>query len=633
MLKKIRLFIQIAHNMGWRYFTFRIKHELLRRTGLMKHFFPTNYDEIVFPSIHQWRTSAPSFFFENRKQLAFPKNKTESLKRAVDDILAGKIRFFSSTDYDLGPSYDWLTNPSNQYKYDIHKHWTEIPDFSPSSGDIKYVWEKSRFSYLYTIIRYDYHFEADSADFVFQEIISWIDANPLNQGPNYRCSQEISIRLLNWTFALYFYRQSSVLTDIIFQKILNSIYWQLHHVYHNIDFSRIAVRNNHAITETLTLYLTGILFPFFPNSNQWKTDGKRWFEEEIAYQIYEDGTFLQFSMNYHRVVVQLLTWALVLSKRNNEVFKPIVYERTRASIYFLRACQVENGWLPNYGANDGALFFPLNDCHYRDYRPQLQALASYFGIDLGYGMGNWAEDCYWFAPPSPTQSMEISSVSLFLDGGYYVFRWKDTLSFLRCGSYRDRPVQADNLHLDIWIGDENILRDAGSYRYNTDPTLLRFFNGTNSHNTVMLGDYDQMEKGPRFVWLNWSQAVGATCQENAETIIVEGSIRAFNHVQVNIIHHRKIVFHKLTQCWEVTDTLTHHSDLPMHQIWNPSEYFYEHFTISASDEFGQEIVAQTKTGWYSGLYGLKEPTVQFIFSTNRRTIHTIIGPKTTSTLT
>lgn len=26
---------------------------------------------------------------------------------------------------------------------------------------------------------------------------------------------------------------------------------------------------------------------------------KNWFEKEISYQIYEDGTHLQFSMNYH----------------------------------------------------------------------------------------------------------------------------------------------------------------------------------------------------------------------------------------------------------------------------------------------------------------------------------------------
>ena len=54
-----------------------------------------------------------------------------------------------------------------------------------------------------------------------------------------------------------------------FQKIMNSIYWQIHHVYNNINFSRFPVRNNHVITETLLLFLSHKLFPFFPNTKIW----------------------------------------------------------------------------------------------------------------------------------------------------------------------------------------------------------------------------------------------------------------------------------------------------------------------------------------------------------------------------
>ena len=75
----------------------------------------------------------------------------------------------------------------------------------------------------------------------------------------------------------------------------------------------------------------------------------------------------------------------------------------------------------------------------------------------------------------------------FDKGGYYVLRDQGTLTFIRCGHYKDRPFQADNLHLDIWVNGENILRDAGSYLYNTDERWTRYFAGTASHNTVMVG--------------------------------------------------------------------------------------------------------------------------------------------------
>src|SRR5690606_17983117 len=290
-------------------------------------------------------------------------------------ILNGNFPFFSSSWIHLGLDYDWITNPTNGFKYDINKHWSKIPDLSKEAGDIKFVWEKSRFSYLLTLLRYDFYANIDLSQFVFKEIESWIDANPINQGPNWICSQEISLRILNWCFALQYYKNSEHLTDALWRKIQNVIYYSLHHVYHHIDFSRIAVRNNHAITETLFLTLSNVLFPFVPETNKWSNDGKKWFEEEIDYQIYKDGTFLQFSMNYHRVVVQLLSLGTALFEKNNLYFSDVVYTKAYKSVNFLYQCmQDENGWLPNYGSNDGALFFPLTDNDYRDYRPQLNTL-------------------------------------------------------------------------------------------------------------------------------------------------------------------------------------------------------------------------------------------------------------------
>src|SRR5690606_32684661 len=146
--------------------------------------------------------------------------------------------------------------------------------------------------------RYDYHFNVDLSEFVFSDIESWIDANPTNQGPNWRCSQEISLRILNWCYALFYYENATALTEDRWKKMQHVIYASVHHVYHHINFSRIAVRNNHAITETLFLTVSHLLFPFIPETKKWAEQGLKWFEQEIGYQVYSDGTFLQFSMNY-----------------------------------------------------------------------------------------------------------------------------------------------------------------------------------------------------------------------------------------------------------------------------------------------------------------------------------------------
>ncbi|MDQ2720955.1 MAG: heparinase II/III family protein [Bacteroidota bacterium] len=624
MIEKINNSLNLLRNMGWRYTQFRIKHELLRRTGLSTKKFPVSPPFKQYISLGDWKNKSDGFFFKSKDALSFPKKPVIGIEERFHKIKSGEFIFFNSNEINISKDYDWVTNPDTGFKYNVNKHWTEIADYSEEAGDIKYVWEKSRFSYLYDIIRYDYHFNEDCSSFVFSEILSWIKSNPVNQGPNYRCSQEISLRVLNWTFALHYYRNSTSLTDDVFDKIQFAIFWQMDHVYKNIDFSRIAVRNNHAITETLTLYLTGLLFPQYPGAASWKQNGKKWFEEEIAYQVYEDGTFLQFSMNYHRVVIQLLNWAIVLAEKNNELFAPIVFERAKRSLEFLRTCMIDqNGYLPNYGANDGALFFKLNDAAYRDYRPQLNALATALKIDLSFP-GSY-EDIHWYGLENKVLKTwkPADGIHRFNTGGYYIIREPDTLTFIRCGKYKDRPSQADNLHLDIWYNGENILMDAGSYKYNTDEKTLRYFMGTASHNTVMLGDHDQMKKGPRFIWYNWSQCtINTELIETKETFRFKGTISAFEHVANGILHTREVIKTKGKPFWYIKDTIANKPySVSMKQLWHlPNQHSPVLWT--SIDKNGQSIVPENKEGHVSELYGKKEACEMIVFQTDQNIIHT-----------
>ena len=382
MIKKIKQTVNLSLNMGLRYILFRFFYLIKTKLGWHKIVFPVKFKTKNFTTLNNWKNNLPPFFFYGKEIQKLPKEEKEILVETFQEIQKGTYTFFNKSKIDLGSDYDWVTNPLTNYKYDVNKHWSEIQDLSKEAGDIKYVWEKARFSFLYDIIRYDYHFNDDQSKLVFKEIEDFINKNPINQGPNYKCSQEISLRILNWTFALYYYKDSKNLNENLFQIIINNIYWQIHHVYNNINFSRISVRNNHAITETLLLFLSQKLFPFFPNVKKWSKKGKRWFEQEITYQIYPDGTFLQFSMNYHRTVVQLLTWSIQLAKLNNDEFISDVYDRAKKSLSFLDSCMdPKSGELPNYGSNDGALFFKLTDNDYRNYQSQLDDLrAVLFGF-------------------------------------------------------------------------------------------------------------------------------------------------------------------------------------------------------------------------------------------------------------
>lgn len=572
----LKLAYQLVKNMGLRYTAYRVRHEIEKRTGGLKKKHPTDLSFTKPVALTAWKNSKNPFVIDDRDDLIIPRNPSDTLKQKAERILNGEIQYFNAGWLRTDGANPWLTNPSNGYRYDSTKHWSQIPDLSEEAGDIKYVWEKSRFSYLLTLIRYDHHFETDVSEFVFSEIESWIDANPINRGPNWRCSQEISLRMFNWCYALYYYQYSEALTEERWQKIQQVIYASVHHVYHHIDFSRIAVRNNHAVTETLFLALSRVLFPFIPETEKWSVKGKNWFEEEIDYQIYDDGTFLQFSMNYHRVMIQLLSFGIAVMEKNGQQFSGTVYTKAYRSLDFLYQCmQEENGWLPNYGSNDGALFFPLAEADYRDYRPQLNTLHKILTGEPLFNEEEINEDYCWLQTKAEKLQKPLQKKygPLSYDhGGFYLCRTKETFTMIRCGNHKDRPAQADNLHVDLWYKGVNIFRDSGTYQYNTDAEKLNYFMGSRSHNVVMVEEHSQMLKGGRFIWYYWTQKKKAVWTETEGEYVFSGEIRAFTFLNKDATHKRTVVIKKDTPEWKVKDEVKGLDGFPKKQIWHPHQW-------------------------------------------------------------
>lgn len=616
LIKAVNIF-RIFTSKSIIYILFRSKYELERRCGLLALRFPIKPASVILPILEEWRAT-DRYLFDNVNNISVQRKPNDELKRCCERIISGDIQFFSHKWIHLCNDYDWVTNPLTGYHYDVEQHWTKVQDFNKDAGDIKFVWEKSRFSYLYTIVRNDYHNNENHGDFVISQILDWIDKNPLNCGPNYKCSQEISLRVLNWLFALNFYKFHPCLTEDSWSIIIKSIYWQIDHVYKNINFSRIAVRNNHAITETLTLYLIGLMFPEFHNSSKWKANGKQWFEKEIEYQFQPDGSYLQNSMNYQRVVTQLLTLGIALAEKNGERFNSCVYERAYANVNFLYQCQDDlTGMLPNYGANDGALFFQLSSNDYSDFRPQIDAL--YHVLTNKHLYKECFEDSDWFGGYNLIKNKKIQKqqgVVSFPDSGYFIFREGDVFSFIRCGQYKGIST-CDQQHLDIWINGENLLMDSGSYTYNTDKRTVKYYSGTESHNTVMLDDYDQMLKGPRFMWFYPSSIKNVDVIETENEYIYTGCVECFKYLGKNILHKRSIRKVKNKKVWRVEDEIINKpSDVSIRQLWH---------TMSEDITIYSDAVARNEHGMYSRYYGVQLPNKQIEIRTDKNLIRTTIS--------
>ena len=81
-------------------------------------------------------------------------------------------------------------------------------------------------------------------------------------------------------------------------------------------------------------------------------------------------------------------------------------------------------------------------------------------------------------------------------------------ALLRTGPLRFRPGHADLLHLDLWDGALNLLRDGGTGAYNPPsdaPWWHAHLTGTAAHNTIEFDGADQMPRVSRFLFARWPE--------------------------------------------------------------------------------------------------------------------------------
>jgi asparagine synthase (glutamine-hydrolysing) len=261
----------------------------------------------------------------------------------------------------------------------------------------------------------------------------------------------------------------------------------------------------------MALFVAGARLPHHPRSRVWSRDGRKLFEQEILRQFAPDGSYSQNSTNYHRLALKLGIIYVLVGERAGQEPSNAVIERLRKAARFLRnMMDDETGWLPNYGANDGANVMALSSCDYRDFRPVLQLAAIVLDGRRIFDKGPWDEEAAWLCGENldnyPLESSASESMRA-IDGGYYCIRQETDFAFIRCHSYTSRPAHADMLHFDLWRDGHNLLADSGSYQY-YDPKRDWgvHFASTAAHNTLIVDGQDQMSRLGTFLWGSWTRS-------------------------------------------------------------------------------------------------------------------------------
>jgi Heparinase II/III-like protein len=236
--------------------------------------------------------------------------------------------------------------------------------------------------------------------------------------------------------------------------------------------------------------------------------GQRLLEQSVSRLIFDDGGFAQYSVVYHRLMLDTLCVAELWRKRAGiKQFSARFYDRAaRASAWLAQLIINETGDAPNFGSNDGAWFLPIGPGGYRDFRPSAALSSALFEGYTRFGTYPSAKALLDWLEIAPTPAPPVTeNAALLSDSGILRIASGNVRLFMRLPGTRFRPPQADALHLDIWHGDRPIAIDSGTYSYAVPAPGrdVAYFASSAAHNTVLFDNNDHMPRIGRFLFAEW----------------------------------------------------------------------------------------------------------------------------------
>src|SRR6185295_5097075 len=87
------------------------------------------------------------------------------------------------------------------------------------------------------------------------------------------------------------------------------------HIERNLEFSHLGT-SNHYLSNVVGLLWLGLMLPELRAAERWLEFGSRELLSEIQKQILPDGAHFECSTGYHRYVLELLLYSLLLVRAN-----------------------------------------------------------------------------------------------------------------------------------------------------------------------------------------------------------------------------------------------------------------------------------------------------------------------------
>lgn len=437
-----------------------------------------------------------------------------------------------------------------------------IKDYN-KGWDIKMVWELSRFQYAVPLALAFYKTGEEKYLKKWQELIlDWIEKNPVYFGPNWINAMEAAIRVCNWIFSWEIIiarnkkqETKNNLEKKFLEKFLSSLVEHGKFIYRNLEYA--PMRSNHYLSDIVGLVYLGIMFPEFKESKKWLKKGLRALEEEMKFQIYNDGVDYELSISYHRYVTELFLWTGRLCMMNNINLSLEFWKKLEKMVEFSRYYTKPNGFAPQIGdSDDGRLHIVWEDFYNWKKR-------NHFAL--------FKLSDYIFSNKNVIASEALVDSKSFSEGGLYIMRDKDF--YLITGRNRccygkgGSHIHNDILSFELSMFGDDFIIDSGTYVYTSDFKERNRFRKTKAHNTVLIDHQEQnpISKDPFYIEQTGELIVNKWGIEE-EQIILDAEHNCYKRLRCPVIHNRLFCFDKKKRILDIKDKFRGKGD---HELeWN-----------------------------------------------------------------
>jgi Heparinase II/III N-terminus/Heparinase II/III-like protein len=544
-----------------------------------------------------------------------------------------------------GPEIDWQRDPVHGGQLPHKQPWFKLLRYlgrgDRKQVDCRIIWELNRHQHLVTLAKaYRLTGNGKYATEVFCQWRHWHAQNPYPMGVNWASSPEVSLRSLAWLWMYFLLADAPQLPPGFRTEWLQALSVNGRHI------ERYALEqagaDSRLLAEGVALFFIGTLCLELEAAERWKQKGWTIVLREAERHTVVDGETrgeharLEQSTGEHVCALDLFLHACILASLN-QMAVPTEFERVLEDMLEILSLLGRAGAPPRLGGSDGGRAFNSRRNRPEHLLDPLSTGAILFGRgDFKFLAGDLREETLWLLGASGAQEFDrlprqpprqgsaaLPASGLYLMGGTEQQLVMDVRPENAIAASRGQAVA---LCMSLNRGGRALLIDPGLPGWDKNERARDRFRRALVHNTLLVESPDQREAG--FAPGNHTPGLSVEGWISGHNFdLFAGSHDGYSRPGVSVVH-RRWVFSRNTQFWLVRDQALGEGVQSLDLFWHLCPELSRYNGVSgmfaeANGGAGLRVLTveghgwsqEIRQGWWSPVYGRKEPLNVLHFST------------------